>query len=96
MSELAKPWFGITQEAGKYSIISVPVYQDLEVAKEEGRKVNHAIDKVEGVLIYIRMLQDGDPENENPKKILDYIESELTYKPQTKVTDGISKENKLA
>lgn len=93
MSELARPWFGITQEAGRYSILSVSTYEDLEVAKEEGRKVNHVIDKVESVLIYIRMLQDGDPENENPKKILDYIENELTYKSQqTQVTDGISKE----
>lgn len=90
MSELPIPWFGVTQEAGKYSIISVPTYEDLEIAKEETRKVNHAIERVEGVLVYIRMLQDGDPENEKPEKILDYIESQLTYKKEqtTKEADG--------
>lgn len=84
MSELPQPWFGITEEDKKYSLISVPVYDDLEVAKEECRKVNHVIDRVESILVYIRILQDGDPENENPKKILDWIESELTYKPSTR------------
>jgi hypothetical protein len=37
--------------------------------------------KVEGLLAYVRILQDGDPENEKPKEILDYIESSLSDTP---------------
>lgn len=33
--------------------------------------------EAEGLLTYVRLLQDGDPENEDPKKILDYVESSL-------------------
>lgn len=29
------------------------------------------------ISIYVRLLQDGDPDNENPKKILDSIEKDL-------------------
>lgn len=33
--------------------------------------------KVEQIEAYVRLLQDGDPENENPKKILDQIDEIL-------------------
>lgn len=39
------PWFGVTMEEGKYSIISINTYEDLELAKEECRKVNSLIDE---------------------------------------------------
>jgi hypothetical protein len=37
-------------------------------------KIKEIKSKVNRVLNYTRILQEGDPDNENPKKILDYIE----------------------
>lgn len=34
--------------------------------------------KVEKIKSHVRLLQEGDPENEDPKKILDYIDGVLT------------------
>lgn len=44
---------------------------------DHDKKKEKALDKIETIQVYVRMLQDGDPENENPKKILDYIEKEV-------------------
>lgn len=38
------PWFGVTMEEGKYVIVSVNTYDDLEIAKKECIKVNEMID----------------------------------------------------
>lgn len=53
---------------------------ELEQASESYRAyLNKDINqKILGkISIYVRILQEGDPENENPKKILDTIEKEL-------------------
>jgi len=39
-----------------------------------GLKALEILGKIE---IYVRLLQDGDPENEKPEEILDYIEKEI-------------------
>ena len=44
---LEMPWFGVTKEAGKYSIISIPVYDDFEVAKQECKRVNKILEDCE-------------------------------------------------
>lgn len=46
----------------------------------ESEKAIEVLGKIE---IYVRMLQDGDPENEKPFEILDYIEKEV--QPMLKV-----------
>lgn len=46
----------------------------VERLQQENNKLKQGI---EGNLCYIRLLQDGDPENEDSKKILDYLEKEL-------------------
>ena len=48
-----------------------------EMAKDIFRGLR-AIDVLERISIYVRILQDGDPENENPQKILDYIDNEIS------------------
>lgn len=54
---------------------------DNEDWREERTKLQQENNKlkqgIEGNLCYIRLLQDGDPENEDSKKILDYLEKEL-------------------
>ena len=44
------------------------------------QKILQAFDKLGKIGIYVRILQEGDPENENPKKILDYIDEILERK----------------
>ncbi len=46
----------------------------------DGQRALEILGKIE---IYVRLLQDGDPENEKPKEILDYIEKEI--QPMLKV-----------
>src|SRR5574337_1035974 len=84
MSELHNPWFGVCREEKKYSIVSINLYDDLEVAKEAARKVNYYVDEFEGLRAYVSLLQDGDPENENPTALLDYLEERLGYPPVKK------------
>ena len=38
------PWFGVTKEESKYSIISINVYDDFELAKRECKRVNKILD----------------------------------------------------
>ncbi len=46
----------------------------------DGQKALEILGKIE---IYVRLLQDGDPENEKPKEILDFVEKEI--RPMLKV-----------
>lgn len=47
-NELPIAWFGVTKEGGKegkYSIISIPVYETLEIAKRECKRVNSILER---------------------------------------------------
>ena len=66
---LTRDNFTITMEGvliNKNSHIIKPIISALKLQDEIGK-----------IKAYIRILQDGDPENENPKKILDTIEHML-------------------
>jgi hypothetical protein len=52
--------------------------KEADLIKKQILKAFEMKNKAEIISIYVRMLQDGDPENENPKEILDYIEQVLS------------------
>lgn len=44
---------------------------------KEQKKTEFLGNKIEQAYVYVRMLMDGDPENENPKEILEKLEEIL-------------------
>jgi hypothetical protein len=48
------------------------------------KKIDFLQDKVDKIKVYVRLLQEGDPENENPKKILDFIDQVLANQMESK------------
>lgn len=57
--------------------ISLNEYNEMINLKSKLNKMSQKLDSIES---YVRILQDGDPENENPKKILDYIDEIMERK----------------
>ena len=47
------------------------------MTKEEIHQILLNQQRIGQIAIYCRLLQDGDPENENPKAILDYVDEVL-------------------